>query len=45
MDTDVEAELVDHCNCTIYTCWICCNGLDHRRWLDAIACREICHCP
>jgi len=45
MDADLEAELVDCCNRMIYTCWICCNGCDHRRVLVGITCREICHYP
>jgi len=31
MDVDMEAESIDCCNCTICTCWICCNGRDHWR--------------
>ena len=31
MDADVKAELTDCCNCTICTCWICCNECDYWR--------------
>jgi len=27
-DADEEVELADSGNCTICTCWICCNGRD-----------------
>jgi len=33
MDASVEAELADGHNCTICTCWICCNGRDCWCWL------------
>ena len=26
MAADIEAELAEGCNCTIYTCWIYCKG-------------------
>jgi len=40
MDAGVEAELTDCCKCTIWTCWICCNGRNHYRWSVRIACRK-----
>jgi len=29
MDVNVEAKMVDGCNCMIYMCCICCNNRDH----------------
>jgi len=40
MDAGVELELADGYNCTICTCWICCNGHDHYHELVRIACRK-----
>ena len=28
MNVGIEAELTDGCNCTINTCWVCCNDCD-----------------
>jgi len=39
VDAGMGAKLMDCCNRAICTCWICCHGHDHRRWLVEIACR------
>ena len=42
-DASMDTQLVGGCNCTFCMCRICCNGLDHYRWLVGIAYREICY--